>query len=74
MNVGKTLIFLTNNTALPALTIAAPVQVPDAYPNPCPNWSSALLPSLDGRSVLELAADYNNVGVCETYFATGSIL
>jgi len=56
----------------PWFTLAPPVQTPDAFPNPCPNWSSALLPSLDGTSVLELASDYNNVGVCEPYFATGA--
>ena len=53
--------------------ISAPVSVPDARDNSCPNYSSALLPSLDGKSVLELASDYNNLGQCETYFATGKV-
>lgn len=52
-------------------TIAAPVQVPTAYDNYCPNYSSALLPATDGSSLLELASDYNNGG-CITYFNSES--
>ncbi|SFR94865.1 BNR repeat-like domain-containing protein [Dyella sp. OK004] len=50
-------------------TINAPVQVPTAYDNYCPNYSSALLPATDGSSILELASDYLNGG-CITYFAS----
>jgi len=50
-------------------TIAAPVQVPGAYDNYCPNYSSALLPAADGSSILELASDYLNGG-CIVYFAS----
>lgn len=50
-------------------TINAPVQVPDAYDNYCPNYSSALLPDADGSGILELASDYLNGG-CITYFAS----
>jgi hypothetical protein len=52
-------------------TITAPVQVPTAYNNYCPNYSSALLPATDGSSILELASDYNNGG-CITYFNSES--
>lgn len=52
-------------------TITAPVQVPDAYDNYCPNYSSALLPATDGSSILELASDYNNGG-CITYYGSES--
>ncbi|KZC17745.1 hypothetical protein RHOFW510R12_11050 [Rhodanobacter sp. FW510-R12] len=48
-------------------TIDAPVQVPGAYDNYCPNYSSALLPEADGSGILELASDYLNGG-CITYF------
>jgi hypothetical protein len=51
----------------------SPVQVPVARDYNCPNYSSALLPSQNGLSVLELASDFNNVGVCETYSAIGAI-
>lgn len=50
-------------------TVDAPVQVPTAYDNYCPNYSSALLPATDGSSILELASDYLNGG-CITYFAS----
>jgi hypothetical protein len=51
-------------------TIAAPVQVPNAYDNYCPNYSSALLPASDGSNILELASAYNANGVCLTYYGS----
>ena len=53
-------------------TIAAPVQVPTAYDNYCPNYSSPLLPSADGTTLLEMASDYNSANQCVTYFASES--
>jgi hypothetical protein len=50
--------------------ISAPVQVPNAYDNFCPNYSSALLPATDGSSILELTSAYNSSGVCEGYYAS----
>ncbi len=57
----------------PWRTMAAPVAVqsPPAASNFCQNYSSPLLPSADGRSVLELATDFD-ASVCKTYFATAS--
>ncbi|WAL69027.1 sialidase family protein [Amycolatopsis cynarae] len=52
--------------------LPAPVPVPDAYDNFCPNYSSALLPVDGGGTVLEIAADYDH-GVCTTYFARGPL-
>lgn len=53
-------------------TMTAPVAVPTAYDNYCPNYSSPLLPSVDGQSVLEFASDY--VGTtCVMYYGTGAI-
>lgn len=53
-------------------TTPAPVQVPTAYNNYCPNYSSPLLPSADGGTVLEFASEY--VGsVCTMFYATGPI-
>ena len=52
-------------------TIKAPVQVPNAYDNYCPNYSSALLPATNGSSLLELASAYNK-NVCLTYFGSES--
>lgn len=53
--------------------LPAPVQVPSPYNDFCPNYSSALLPVDGGRNVLEIAADYDDGGVCTTYFAKGPL-
>ncbi|MCP1372642.1 RICIN domain-containing protein [Dyella lutea] len=67
---GKVLFVNTNTDGTGNwYTIAAPVQVPTAYDNYCPNYSSALLPAEDGSNILELASDYLNGG-CITYFAS----
>jgi hypothetical protein len=75
ISVGNGITIFTNHTADgsgPWGTMIAPVQVPDAYNNYCPNYSSPLLPSTDGRSVLEFASEY--VGTtCSMFYATGSI-
>lgn len=52
--------------------VTAPVAVPTAYDNYCPNYSSALLPTADGTGVVEIATDYNGTE-CDAYFGTGSI-
>ncbi|HEX3811463.1 MAG TPA: exo-alpha-sialidase, partial [Mycobacteriales bacterium] len=49
-------------------TQPAPVSVPDARDNYCPNYSSALLPTLSG--LLEIATDYNADGVCQANYAS----
>ncbi|MCP3805039.1 glycoside hydrolase [Allokutzneria sp. A3M-2-11 16] len=51
-------------------SIGSPVAVPSPPNNYCPNYSSALLPSVDGRSLLEIATDYDR-NVCKPYYATG---
>lgn len=52
--------------------VQAPVQVPNAYNNYCPNYSSALLPVEGGADLLEFASDYRAKGKCSTYFADES--
>jgi hypothetical protein len=54
----------------PWSTVEAPVEVPNSYDDPCPNYSSALLPVQDGAALLEFAADYYGPGKCGMYFAT----
>lgn len=71
---GKTVLY--NDSADgsgPWRTMAAPItiQSPPAASNFCQNYSSPLLPSADGRSLLELATDFD-ANVCKTYFATAS--
>ncbi len=57
----------------PWVTQPAPVPVPSAYDNFCPNYSSALLPSTDGKRMLELASKYNSAHICVTSFQTGPL-
>jgi hypothetical protein len=54
----------------PWLPIKAPVEVPNSYDNPCPNYSSALKPVQDGSALLEFASDYYELRKCGMYFAT----
>jgi Ricin-type beta-trefoil lectin domain-like len=61
---------LSSDGSGPWYTIAAPVQVPNAYDNYCPNYSSALLPATDGSSILELASAYNSSNQCVSYFGS----
>ena len=57
----------------PWMTHPAPVPVPSAYDNFCPNYSSALLPSQDGTRLLELASSYDAGKTCVTYFRTAPL-
>lgn len=50
--------------------IPAPVAVKSDKLDSCPNYSSSLLPSEDGREVLEIATDYDG-GVCRAYVGIG---
>ena len=68
---GKVLFVNTNvDGAGNWYTITAPVQVPNAYDNYCPNYSSALLPAANGSNLLELASAYSSSNVCLTYFGS----
>jgi hypothetical protein len=73
---GKTVFY--NDSADgsgPWKAMAAPIaiQSPPAASNYCQNYSSPLLPSVDGRSLLELATDFDGT-VCKTWFASASAL
>jgi hypothetical protein len=52
--------------------IAAPVPVPEAYDNFCPNYSSAILPLDRGRVVLEIASRWEGAH-CRTFYARGPL-
>lgn len=54
----------------PWTPIKAPVEVPNSYDNPCPNYSSALVPVQDGSALLEFASDYSEIRRCGMYFAS----
>ncbi|WP_010164907.1 hypothetical protein [Sphingomonas sp. PAMC 26617] len=55
----------------PWTTITAPVSVPGAYDNYCPNYSSPLLSVSNGASVLEMASRVQT-SHCLMYFGRGS--
>jgi hypothetical protein len=46
----------------------APVPVPTAYSDPCPNYADTLLPSADGSELLQLAGDYTGSKTCQIYY------
>ncbi|MDT0341514.1 sialidase family protein [Streptomyces litchfieldiae] len=52
---GRTILVNTENGTGPWYDIEAPVAVDNPVPNYCPNYSSPLLPSADGRRVLQIA-------------------
>src|SRR5262249_18161098 len=53
--------------------VDAPVKVPSAFDNFCPNYSSSLLP-LDGGAIgLEIASQWDG-NTCRPYFARGRLL
>jgi hypothetical protein len=69
---GKT-IFVLRHPRGRWTEIPAPVQVPDAFPHWCPNYSSSLVPLTGGRNFVELASDIADDGECKTWFARGKI-
>lgn len=68
---GRTLFAGAKGGAGTWRAVTAPVAVPDARNDYCPNYSSALLPAARGTSILEIATDYAGT-VCTPYFATAA--
>lgn len=62
----------SGSPAGPWTTIAAPVSVPGAYDNYCPNYSSPLLPVANGNSVLEFASRVQS-SHCIMYYGRGPV-
>jgi hypothetical protein len=48
-------------------TMPAPVPVPKAFDNPCPNYTSVILPTADERHIIELATDFTADHRCTTF-------
>jgi hypothetical protein len=68
---GGTLMVTTGHGDGPWTEVAGPLTVTDVYDNYCPNYSSSLLPSLDGSRVLVVATAY--VGqLCTAFYGTGA--
>ncbi|MFI7003335.1 exo-alpha-sialidase [Nocardia sp. NPDC050175] len=53
--------------------IPAPIVIDGITDAPCKNYSSALLPAPDGKSVIEAATDLDSNGVCRAYYAEGPL-
>ncbi|WP_408629866.1 sialidase family protein [Amycolatopsis aidingensis] len=70
---GKTLLINDRLGAGPWHPRPAPVEVTDPFDNPCPNYSSTLLPVDKGENVLQIAAEYDPDGVCRAYFGKGPL-
>lgn len=77
---GSGRVVLTNSRrgSGPWTETQAPVAVPipddDATTyDQCSNYSSALLPSADGRRVLGISTRHDADGVCRAYYATGRL-
>ncbi len=62
-------LFVSNkkNPLKPWTTMPAPVAIPTAYDNPCPNYSAAMLPTVDGKYVIEIASDFDDQHKCTVY-------
>ena len=67
-------VYMVNddNGAGPWTEVPAPVPVPDAQDNPCPNYSSQLVPAADGLTVLEVALRLTEDG-CRAYYHTAPL-
>ncbi len=67
---GHTMFRNTSPDGLGAwIAMETPVDIPRSFDNYCPNYSTALLPVQGGRSLLELASDYDASEKCVSYFA-----
>ncbi len=69
---GSILLANTESATHGWYELAAPVAVPNAYDNFCPNYSSPLLPLDHGAAVLEIATRYDG-NACNAYFARGPL-
>jgi hypothetical protein len=69
---GQILLANTESATHSWYELDAPVPVPDAYDNFCPNYSSPLLPLDHGLAVLEIATRWDG-NACNAYFARGPL-
>ena len=71
-DTGRVLVANDNLGSGPWYKIPTPIVVDGVTDAPCKNYSSPLLPSEDGKTVMEAATDIDN-GVCRSYVASGSL-
>jgi hypothetical protein len=53
--------------------VTAPLATPVPARDACSNYSSALLPSADGTTVLEVGTRYDRDNICRAYYATAGV-
>jgi len=66
---GATILTNTRGGAGPWSEIPAPIAVTGVNNTSCKNFSPTILPSPDGRTILEMATDLDGA-TCKTYYAT----
>ncbi|MGI4835974.1 MAG: sialidase family protein [Janthinobacterium lividum] len=69
---GQVYMVNTQSGQGPWTEVPAPVPVPEAKDNPCPNYSSQLLPGADGLTVLEVALKFEGT-TCHAYYQTAPL-
>nr|WP_052478752.1 sialidase family protein [Kibdelosporangium sp. MJ126-NF4]CEL20505.1 bifunctional protein (secreted sugar binding protein/sugar hydrolase) [Kibdelosporangium sp. MJ126-NF4]CTQ97729.1 bifunctional protein (secreted sugar binding protein/sugar hydrolase) [Kibdelosporangium sp. MJ126-NF4] len=69
---GGTILANDNLGDGPWYEIPAPIHVVGVDNEGCRNFSPGLLPSKDGKSVLQVTTDYDQ-SICKTYYATGPL-
>lgn len=70
---GRTVFVSENGGRDGWYEVPAPVPVPGARDNYCPNYHPAAVTSLDGTSLIGFASDFAPNGTCRTSWATGSL-
>jgi hypothetical protein len=71
---GNTVLVNTESGSTYWYELPAPVPVPGARDNYCPNYSSTVLPSADAARLLEIATDYTSDGnTCQASYASASL-
>ncbi|MCE7003529.1 glycoside hydrolase [Kibdelosporangium philippinense] len=70
---GGTILANDNLGDGPWYEMAAPIHVAGVDNEGCRNFSPGLLPSTDGKSVLEVTTDFDQA-ICKTFYATGPLV
>ncbi|WP_460554905.1 sialidase family protein [Hymenobacter daeguensis] len=71
-NNGRVYMINDHNGQGPWTEVPAPVPVPEAKDNPCPNYSSQLVPGADGLTVLEVALNFVD-NQCQAFYQTAPL-
>jgi hypothetical protein len=70
---GRVLLTNDQRGEGPWTQVAAPLATPVPSRDACSNYSSALLPSADGTTLLEISTRYDQDNICRAYYATTEV-